>query len=224
MPDQHETLSGVQALIDKLRGQGVIEGQKQAERLINEAHSKVSQILLQAQEEADQLLSEARKKIEIEQKSSHEAIKTAFRDSEIALRSKLREAFSTHLKRLVSLELKDKEFIKQLILAIASAKRSEIESTAPIEILVPDKIFETDEKSLQLNKEGKARLHHLVLGITNDMLREGIELTPSSDVKGGIKVKLVGKDVEINLTDETLSHLILKYLLPRYREIISGQD
>jgi V/A-type H+-transporting ATPase subunit E len=217
MPDNQESLSGVQELIDKLRNQGVIEGQKQAEQLINEAHSKASQILLQAERDADQLLSEARQKIEMEQKSSHEAIKTAFRDSEIALRSKLREAFSAHLKRLVSLELKDKDFIKQLILTIASAKRSEIEPISHVEILMPAKILETDEK-------GKARLHHLVLGITHDMLREGIELTPSLDVKGGIKVRLVGNDLEIDLTDETLSNLLLKYLLPRYREIISGQD
>lgn len=224
MTDKQEISSGVQELIDKLRNQGFNEGKKQEEKIINEARAKASQILLQAQNKADWLLSEARQKIEIEQKSSHEAIKIAFRDSEIALRSKLREAFSSHLKRLVSLELKDKDFLKKLILVIASVKRSEIEHNLPIEILLSDEIFETDEKNLHLNKEGKARLRHLVLGITNDMLREGIELTPSSDIKGGIKVRLVGKDVEIDLTDETLSNLILKYLLPRYRDIISGQN
>ena len=55
------------------------------------------------------------------------------------------------------------------------------------------------------------------------MLRDVIELVPATQIKGGIKVRLVGKDIEIDLTDEALTDLILKYLLPRYREIVSGQ-
>lgn len=223
MNDTQET-SGVQELIDKLKNQGVSEGQRQAEQVLKEAHNKASRILTQAQAEADKLLSETRHTIEVERKSSHEAIKTAFRDTEIALRSKVREAFSAHLKRLVSLEFEDKDFIKQLVLAIASAKTADITQASQVEVLLPSKIFESDESGTHLSKEGKKRMQHLVLGITQDMLREGIELKASTDIKGGIKVRLSGKDIELDLTDEALSELLLKYLLPRYREIVSGQE
>lgn len=222
MDDTNET-SGVQELIDKLKNQGVNEGQRQAEQIVKDAHTKASQILVQAQNEADKLLSEARHTLEVERKSSHEAIKTAFRDTEITLRSKVREAFSAHLKRLVSLQLEDRNFIKELVLAIASAKTPEITGSSA-EIFVSSKIFETDEKGTHLSKEGKEKLQHLTLGITDGMLREGIELKSSTEVKGGIKVRLTGKDIELDLTDEALSTLLLKYLLPRYREIISGQE
>lgn len=204
--------SGVQTFIDKLREQGIVSGQKQAEQIIKDAQTKANQILMQAQAEADKLLSETRLKIETEKKASHEAIKTAFRDSELALRSRLKEAFSAHLRRLVSLQMTDSEFIKQLVLAIAKAKTGELET--PVEIQMPAKIFE----------EKKQQLQHLVLGITHDMLRQGIELMPSSEIKGGIKVCLVGQDLQIDLTDEALSNLLLRYLLPRYKEIVSGQD
>ncbi len=223
MTDRYEISSGVQELIDKLRNEGISEGKKQAEQIINEAHHQASLTLLEAERKADKLLSEGRQKLEIEKNSSHEAIKTAFRDSEIALRSKLREVFSIHFKRLVSLELRDKDFIKQLLLAVASKKAEEIKSTSHAEILLPAVLCDADEKEIQ-NKEVKEKLHHLVLGITNEMLREGVELIPSTEIQGGIKVRLVGKDIEIDLTDEALSNLILKYLLPRYREIILGQD
>lgn len=223
MKDTAET-AGVQELIDKLKNQGVSEGQKQAEQILKEAHHKASRILSQAQAEADKLLSEGRHKLEVERQSSHEAIKTAFRDTELALRSKVREAFSAHLKRLVSLELGDKDFIKQLVLVIASLKKDEIVQASQIEVLLPSKIFETDENGTHLSQEGKKRMHHLVLGITDGMLREGIELKSSTDVKGGIKVRLTGKDIELDLTDEAFTNLLLKYLLPRYREIISGQE
>lgn len=215
MTEVQEVYLGVQELIDKLKNQGILEGQKQADAIIREAETKASDILLKAQQEADKVFAETRKKLQIEQKASHEAIKTAFRDSEIALRVKLREAFSAHLKKLVSLELRDKDFIKQLVLAIAGAKAAEIQSTPQMAILLPAE---------QEDAEAKAKLQHLVLGITNEMLREGVELLPSPDIQGGIKVRLVGQDLEIDLTDETLSNLLLKYLLPRYRDILSGQD
>lgn len=197
--------SGVQEFIDKLKNQGVNEGQRQAEEILKDAHSKASRILTQAEAEADKLLTDARHTIEVERKSSHEAIKASFRDTEIALRSKVRDAFSAHLRRLVSLQLEDKNFIKELVLAIAGAKAHEIAGASQVEILLPSE-----------------KMEHLVLGITDGMLREGIELKSSTDVKGGIKVRLVGKDIELDLTNEAFSDLLLKYLLPRYKEIVSG--
>lgn len=223
MNDTKET-SGVQELIDKLKNQGVNEGQKQAEQILKEAHNKASRILTQAQAEVDKLLSETRHTLEVERKSSHEAIKIAFRDTEIALRSRVREAFSAHLKRLISLQLEDKDFIKELVLAIASVKTPEIAQASQVEVLLPSKIFETDENGTHLSKDGKKRMQHLVLGITDGMLREGVELKSSTDVKGGIKVRFTGKDIELDLTDEAFTDLLLKYLLPRYREIVSGQE
>lgn len=223
MKETEEISTGVQELIDKLKNRGVGEGQKQAEQIIKDAQNQAVNILYQTEKQADKLLADAHQKIEAERKASHEAIKTAFRDSEIALRSKLRESFSAHLRRLVSLELEDKDFLKQLVLAIAGEKSSEIPQVPHMDILLPMNIFENDQEGTHLSDEGKKRIHHLVLGITNDMLRAGIELKPSADIKGGIKVRLIGNDIDIDLTDEALTNLLLKYLLPRYREIVSGQ-
>lgn len=223
MNETKET-SGVQELIDKLKNQGVSEGERQAEEILKEAHNKAARILAHAQTEADKLLSEARHTLDVERASSHEAIKTAFRDTEIALRSKVREAFSAHLRRLVSLELEDKNFLKELVLAIASVKTDEIAQASQVEVLLPPKIFETDENGTHLSQDGNRRMRHLVLGITDGMLRKGIELKASTGVKGGIKVRLTGKDLELDLTDEAITDLLLKYLLPRYREIVSGQE
>jgi V/A-type H+-transporting ATPase subunit E len=216
--------SGVQQLIDKLKNKGVYEGQKLAEALINEAEAKAARILSTAQAEADKLFADTRHKLEIERTSFHEAIKTAFRDTQLALRAKIREAFAAHLKRLVSLEVADKDFIKQLVLAIGSLNRDEISKATNIEVLVPLKLFEKDETGMHLTHAGKIGMRHLVLGLSQDMLREGIELQSSTDVRGGIKVRLIGNDVELDLSDEAISDLLLKFLLPRYREIVSGQE
>jgi V/A-type H+/Na+-transporting ATPase subunit E len=215
--------SGVQELIDKLQSQGAAEGQKRAEQIIKEAQAEASRLIKEAKAEADKIFSDAQRKIETERASAHAAIQVAFRDSELALRSQFKDTFSQHLKKLVSAELRDKEIIRQLILLMASSQSAEVAATKKVEISIPSALFEKGETGPQLSQKGKENLHHLILGITSQMLREGVELKAAEEVSGGIRVALVGEDIEIDLTDNALSNLMLKYILPRYRAIISGQ-
>jgi V/A-type H+/Na+-transporting ATPase subunit E len=196
-----ETVKGVQELIDKLQTQGVAAGQNRADQIVKEAERQADQIVAAAKSQADQLYAEAKHKIDLEKKGAHESIKLAFRDAELVLRTKFREAFSNYLKRLVSYETQDKEFIKTLILTIVGSNASQRE------IQVPDK-----------------SLSHLLLGMTTEMLREGVDIKPSAEFQGGIRVKLVGEDMLIDLSDDALSELLLNYLLPRYRAIVTGQE
>jgi V/A-type H+-transporting ATPase subunit E len=52
------------------------------------------------------------------------------------------------------------------------------------------------------------------------VLREGIELIPSNEIQAGARVRLVDDDLEIDLSDEAVSEMMLKLLLPRYRRIL----
>lgn len=221
--DTVETTSGVQELIDKLKNQGVAQGEAQARDIIKQAQNEATRIVTSAKAESDQLFRETINKIDVEKTSAHESIRMAFRDTELQLRSKFRETFSNYLRKLVSYELRDKEFIKQLVLTIAKLKAPAIEQTPQIGVQLPAKMVETDGREMHFTKEGKKHLGHLLFGITTEMLREGVELMPSEALKGGIRVQLLGEDIEIDLSDEALSDLLLKYLLPRYREIVSGQ-
>ena len=137
MTNSVETTSGVQELIDKLKNQGVAQGEAQADQIIKQAQNEASRIVEIAKAEADRLFAEAKSKIEVEKSSAHESIKVAFRDTELNLRSKFREAFSNYLRRLVSYELQDKEFIKQLVLIIARLKAPLVEQSPKIEIEIP---------------------------------------------------------------------------------------
>jgi V/A-type H+-transporting ATPase subunit E len=51
-----------------------------------------------------------------------------------------------------------------------------------------------------------------------------VELKAASEFKGGIKVKLSGEDVVFDFSEDALSNLILKHLLPRYRAIVEGVE
>ncbi len=74
------------------------------------------------------------------------------------------------------------------------------------------------------NPELERRAVEGVLGISSEMLREGVEIIPDSDVPGGARVRVVGENLEIDLTDDAISALLLKHLLPRYRRILDGSE
>ena len=76
----------------------------------------------------------------------------------------------------------------------------------------------------EMSPEEKESTRRAALAISNEMLREGIELVSSKDMGGGAKVCLVGESLEIDLSEDTISDLILKYLLPRFRAILEGSE
>ena len=74
--------------------------------------------------------------------------------------------------------------------------------------------------SEEATKELESFLRESAAAMSGQVLREGIELIPSSEVRGGARVQLVGEDLEIDLSDEALSEMMLGLLLPRYRALL----
>jgi len=56
------------------------------------------------------------------------------------------------------------------------------------------------------------------------MLRDGVELSPSENLKRGIRIRLIGEDLELDLSDQAISELLLENLLPRYQAIVRGEE
>ena len=182
-------------------------------------------IVAEAKAEAEALLSKARSDIERDKAAAIESLRVAVRDTELKMQAEIKADFAAHVKRLVSVELSDNEFLRQMILAIAHmAAGDKTGEGKTVDILLPQELFETDEKGTELTEKGQDHLRHLVLGISGDMLREGIDLKPAADIRGGMRVRLVGEDLEIDLTDEAISDLLLQNLLPRYRDIVDGVE
>jgi V/A-type H+-transporting ATPase subunit E len=212
MTEQPTTASGVKELIDRLRDEGVQAGKDEANRLVKTAEEKAVAKVAKARKEAQQITDKAKAEIEAERAAAKESLKVAIRDTSLELEADLKAAFAAHVKRLVSMELQDREFLREMILLIAGqATKDKIEGK-DVAIKIPQDWFEIDEK----------RAKHFVLGISGDMLREGVELYPGEERVKGIKVQLKGQDMEIDLSEDAISRFLLKYLLPRFRSIIEG--
>jgi V/A-type H+-transporting ATPase subunit E len=225
MTDAAKVSSGVQELINRPRDDGVKAGKEKADHVLEEAREQAAQIVAQAKTEATDMLNKARSDIETEKAAAKESLRVAIRDTELKMEAELKANFAAGVKRLVSVEMRDKEFLRQVILAIAGlAAGDKACGEQPVDVLLPKELFETDEQGTRLTEEGRDRMRHLVLGITGGMLREGVELKPSEEMSGGIRIRMVGEDLEIDLSDKAISELLLEFLLPRYRAIVSGAE
>ncbi len=220
-----ENATGVQDLINRLRDDGVRAGQDKADQVLRDARNQAAEIVSQAKAEAEEMLEKARNEIETEKLSAIESLKIAIRDTELKMEAELKATFAAHVKRLVSVEMRDLEFLKQIILAIAGlAAGDKACGEQPVNILLPENLFRSDKRETRLTQEGRDNFRRLVLGITGDMLREGVDLKPSESIGGGIRIQLVGEDLEIDLSDKAISELLLQTMLRRYRSLVAGAE
>lgn len=218
---EKERSSGVQELIDELRGKGVEEGQAQAEQLVADARRRAAEILEEARTQADQMLDKARREVENLKSSGDDALRLAGRDAVLALKEELSDYFSGEVRRLVAHSLRDEEFLRKLITRIAGRALPE-EGERSLEILVPETMLSPDEIAKEVSEDKPGTCGYFVRGLTSDMLREGVSFAADPDGTPGLTVKIVGDDVEVDFHEDAMSGFLLRHLLPRFRTLMEG--
>lgn len=213
------TTSGVQDLIARIRDDGVKAGREEAGQLIEEATRKATEIIEAAQSEAAVMRDKARADIESDRAAALEALQLAARDTGLELEAAVINAFERQVSRLVSSATLQPDFLQALVLVLAGRSADEYIKDKRVQLLVSSAVFgEGNEPELA------DRARRQTLGLASDMLREGVELVPSDDVQGGVRVRMVDDHLDIDLTSEAISRLLLKNLLPRFRALLSGAE
>ncbi len=220
MAEVEQTSSGVQDLIARIRDDGVQAGRQEAEQILADAQRQAARLLEDARAEVEQMRQKARAEIQTEETAALEALKLAARDTGLRLEAEVVSAFESCVKRLVSPVAHDGSVIRALLLVLAGHAVEEFVKDEEIQVLVSDLLFKEADESPQLQE----RVRQEVLGITGEMLREGVELIASSEVEGGARVRLVEENLEIDLTDDAIHRVLMKHLLPRFRRILAGSE
>ena len=67
-------------------------------------------------------------------------------------------------------------------------------------------------------------LKHLVQGATRKILSEGVSMKINTANAGevGVKVRIMGSGVELDLTENAITELLMKHLQPRFRALLEG--
>jgi V/A-type H+-transporting ATPase subunit E len=217
------TASGVEQLIQRLRKEGVEAGQNQASELAQAAEQKANAMLEEARSEAEKIVAEARQEADKLQASGEDALRVAARDTILRMREELTQYLRTRVKRLVSEQLVDSEMLRRLILEVASRAlgESSIDQAKQIEVLLPGEVVGLEELRRR-PEELEGRLGQLVRQIASATWREGIAFNEHRGEKCGIRIRLTEEDIEIDLSDDAITDLLMQHLQPRYRAVMEG--
>lgn len=206
---------GVQALIDRLKNQGIEAGQRQSQQLIQEAQAKARKIVAEAQAEAQRLRVEARETAEREKAVGQEALRLAARDVLISLKNQIAGLFSEVLGRQVSTQFDREEFLQTLLLAVCQRETQAISPDQTLTVLLSENRTDAPPSS-------ESPVANWILSLCQDGLRDGIEFASSDDQFNGFKVRVEEEQILIDLTDQAVAKLLEQYLLPRFRSVLEG--
>jgi V/A-type H+-transporting ATPase subunit E len=217
-----QVASGIEELIGRLRDEGVMKGRSQADQMQKEAKAKADQILRQAKEDAERIRQHAQKEADNLRQASNEAMELAFRDTVLALKSQLNQRFTGEVKRLVREAQEKQDLLEKMILEVAGRLRPEVEAAEQVEVLLPRKVLGLAELSQKPEELEKGILTHFVRLNSQSMLRDGVNFGFAKDHEGGLKLRLVDREVVLDLTDQAVAAAILEHLQPRFRALLEG--
>jgi len=214
--------SGVEALIERLRQEGVAHGQVEAERIIARARAEAERLLRETEQSAEEMLAKAQAEVERLRISGQEALHIAARDTRLALKAELAEHFAAEVRRLVSLQLGNEELMRRLILEIAGRLREEVGEETPITILLPRDVLGLEELRRNPSELQDGTLTRFVQGLTGEMLRKGVSFGVAESGLRGLQVRVEESEVSVDVTDEMVTQLLLQHLQPRFRALLEG--
>lgn len=211
--------SGVQELIDRLSLEGVAEGRQQAEQIVADAQKKADSIVESARGQANDILKQAREEAQQFQAAGEDALRLAARDAVRDFGARVHEGLRQRLQELVRHQMKDADVLKRLILAIARKATDDLDDEQ-LEILLPAESLTEEEIRSTIEGGTPDALTEFMQGVIGDDLREGLRVKLSRRTGAGLTVRVVSQNVEIDLTDDAITDLLAKHLLPRYRAIM----
>ena len=220
--DREAVAYGVEELIDRLRDEGVSRGREEAERIVADAESRARWLVSQAQDEATELVDKARADAKALTRSAEDALQVAARDMLLSLRERLSHRFAGEVRRLVRDQMREPDMLRRLILAVAARQGELLGEDKDVELLLPREVLDVAEMGNDPAELAEGELTAVVLGLTDDMLRDGIALKVSEGAHEGTRARLVDDEIEVEVTADAVASLLLEHLQPRFRALLEG--
>lgn len=214
--------SGIDELVRKLKSEGIDAGQEQGSALLADAEKKAAEILQKAEIKAKTLLEDSRHQIEMDKRAADEAVKIAFRDLVLDMKSRMLKRLSDSFSRQVDQAINDPKLIEKLILEAAAqiTRDNKLPATNNAEILLPEKMLKLQDIKQNPDQASNDELSQLVSSLRQTLLQQGLEL--NSHRGSGIRLRLSKENIDVDITDKAIADLLLDYLQPRFLALFDG--
>ncbi len=218
-----ETVSkGVNELIARLREDGVEAGRAEAATIVDQARAEAMALREAAQAEAQAMREAARKDADAFRKAGEDALQAAVRDATLDLKIQMTEKFRADMRRLVSREMKDATFLRQIILELVGRVRERVDHSGSVEMILPVEAIGLDELRDNVDELENGPLTEFVRGVAGELVRDGVRFAGSDELAAGARVYLENEDVMIDLSDVAVADMLARHLQPRFRAILEG--
>ncbi|WP_440996200.1 hypothetical protein [Arhodomonas sp. SL1] len=215
--------SGVEALLERLRDEGVEAGRERARHIVADAERRATWMIEQAERDAEGIREEARREAKHLEHSAREAVRTAARDTILEMQATLTHRFRAHLHWLVRETLSEESLLRELVLELAARAREDtpLDADGDVEFILPRDVVGLEELRRNPEELREGSLSHFVVAMARDVLREGVRFT-AGDHEHGLRVRLTDHDMEIDITEAAVAELLLEHLQPRFRAMLEG--
>lgn len=214
--------SGVEALIERLRREGVEEGQDEARRIVENAEKRAQWMLEQTDQEIQRIREELEREVQSQRAALREALKMAVRDAVLSLKETLAVRFAEDVQRAVGAELGHQVTLQRLILEVAGRVRESLDVQDTVEILLPRDAVGLEELRHHPEALHDHPLTELTGLITRNLLRDGVTFAVAEDSRPGIRLSFQDGAMRIDLTDHAVAEVLLEHLQPRFRALVEG--
>lgn len=215
--------SGVEQLIARLRDQGVQAGKTEADAIVELSTTEAEALLAEAKAKAARIVDEARAEARQIEEAGKEALRIATRDTILRFQQELMEYLNERVRRLVTEEMEDRELLGRLIVEVAgdAARGSGVHDAEAVDVVLPTKVLSVEELKGD-SEELAGELTQLVKSIAAATWREGVTFKASAPDAEGIRVRVKGKDLDIELTPKAVADILVEHMQPRFRALMQG--
>jgi len=194
----------VKKICDVLVRETLEPAKKQAEDIIEEAKANAEKTLQAARQKAKQLIDKATHDIEEKQRVFDSSLKVSSQKALTAHRDQIeKQLFSEELDTKIAKYLGEKEVVAKLIDALITSLNKEGLKT-DLDVIISDK-FKPEEISAALLDDSRAQIGEKGIAIAS---------------MDGVIVKSNEKSFSIDVTDDSVKHLMARYSQESLRKIL----
>ena len=188
----------LQELTQKLYNDGLEKGRSEADRLVAEAKEQAAKILADARSEAEAIAKAAELRAEDVAKNAMTEITLAGRQAVSKIKTEIAEAvIMKSTGEAVKAATMDAAFVKDMLLAVAQNWNANTVDVS-LKALLPE--------------EKRAELDAAMQKSAAELLKAGVEVGYSKEVKAGFKLGEKDGGYYISFTDESFDALLKEYL------------
>jgi V/A-type H+/Na+-transporting ATPase subunit E len=195
----------IQKICDLLKKETLEPAQQQAREIVENAQMQAAEILKNAKEEGEALIRAAKEEIEKKKQILAAALQFATRQVLEELKQKIEKRFfQENLQKLIQEKMSSADVIAELLSAIVEAIRKEG--------------IECDLQAYVAKRVSKEEITAL---LASKVLQElGQKELLLGEFEGGIRLRLEGRNMMIDLSDEALRDLVVQYIREDFRKLI----